>query len=62
MHHVVVTYTHTQASLGSYLLHASAPGAGEGHGVAAVVVGRHGGHAVILVHIERDALDGGGAP
>lgn len=46
----------------AYLLHASAAGARERHSVSAVVVGRHRGHAVILVHVKRDALDGAGAP
>ena len=54
-------HTHTHSGR-AYLLHASAAGAGERHSVSAVVVGRHGRHAVVLVHVKRDALDGRGAP
>lgn len=45
----------------SYLLHAPAAGTGKSHRVASVIVGRHRCHAIVLVHVEGDALDGAGA-
>ena len=46
----------------AYLLEVSIARPGKGHCVAVVLVGRHGCHAVVLVHEEGDALDGAGAP
>lgn len=46
----------------AYLLHTPAASASERHRVSAVVIGSHRSHAVVLVHVKRDALDGGGAP
>lgn len=55
-------FSHTQTFHKAYLLHASAAGASERHSVPTVVIGCHRGHAVILVHVKWDALDGAGAP
>lgn len=57
-----LTHTHPQTLHKAYLLHASAAGASERHSVPTVVIGGHRGHAVILVHVKWDALDGAGAP
>ena len=46
----------------TYLLHASAASACEYHSVSSVVISRNRGHAIILVHVKRDALDGCCAP
>lgn len=46
----------------SYLLHFAIPRANKRHGVAAVVVRRHRGHAIVFVDEERGALDGAGSP
>lgn len=52
----------THPSQEAYLFHPPAARAREHHCVSTVVVSRHGGHAIILVHVQWDALDGSGAP
>lgn len=46
----------------SYLLQFASARANEGHSVAAVVVCRHWGHAVVFVDEEGGALNGAGSP
>lgn len=45
-----------------YLLELSITRAHKRHGVASVVVRRHRGHAILLVYVERNALNGAGPP
>lgn len=46
----------------AYLLNTSAACAGEGHSVAAVFIGCHRRHTIVLVHEQRETLDGAGPP
>lgn len=63
--HYSVSAAHTHMQIhaqNSYLPHTPVAGASECHSVATIVVGCHGGHAIVLVHIQRDAFYGSGAP
>lgn len=46
----------------AYLLDASTASARESHRVPSIVIGSNRGHAVVFVHVKRDALNGGRAP
>lgn len=46
----------------AYLLQFAVACADKSHRVAAIVIRRHRGHAVVFVDKERDSLDGAGSP
>lgn len=46
----------------TYLLQFAISRANESHGVAAVVIRRHWGHAIVFVGKKRDTFNGTGSP